>query len=84
MAKDVEGAKGEGEAFPTANAAITAYDFGIVGFQAKIKVLPSNKAKYAAFDGKLFETTVGRLLFNSILPDDYPYINSPIDQSFGL
>jgi DNA-directed RNA polymerase beta' subunit len=80
MTKDVEGAKGEGEAFPTANAAITAYDFGIVGFQAKIKVLPSNKAKYAAFDGKLFETTVGRLLFNSILPDDYPYINSPIDK----
>jgi len=80
MTKDTTGEKGEGEAFPTANAAITAYDFGIVGYQAKIKVLPSEKAKYAAYDGKLFETTVGRLLFNAILPDDYPYINRPIDK----
>ena len=80
MTKDVAGAVGEGKAFSSPNAAITAYDFDAVGFQAKVKVLPSEKLKYAQFNGELFETTVGRLLFNSVLPDDYPYMNSAIDK----
>ena len=33
------------------------------------------KPKYAQFDGKLFETTVGRILFNDMLPADYPFVN---------
>ena len=61
MTKDVEAAKGEGMAFANPNSAILAYDYGHVGFQAKIKVLPSEKEKYAQFGGQLFETTVGRL-----------------------
>ena len=79
MTKDVEGALGEGKAFATPNAAILAYDYGAVGFQAKIKVLPSAKEKYAQFGGQVFETTVGRLLFNTVFPSDYPYINSSIN-----
>jgi len=78
MTKEVSGAKGEGLAFPSPNAAILAYDHGQVGFQAKIKVLPSEKEKYAAFGGTLFETTVGRLLFNTVFPSDYPYINDSV------
>ncbi|MCX6819703.1 MAG: DNA-directed RNA polymerase subunit beta' [Candidatus Adlerbacteria bacterium] len=78
MTKEVEGMKGEGLAFPTPNAAILAYDYGHVGFQAKVKVMPSEKEKYAAFGGQLFETTVGRLLFNTVFPTDYPFINAPI------
>jgi len=80
MTKIVEGEKGEGKYFSSANAAITAHDFELVGFRTKIKVLPSNKAKYAQFNGILFDTTVGRLLFNSVLPDDYPFVNKEIDQ----
>ena len=80
MTKEVAGMKGEGMAFPTPNAAILAYDYRAVGFQAKIKVLPSEKEKYAQFGGQLFETTVGRLLFNTVFPSDYPYINYPIDK----
>ena len=80
MTKEVEGAKGEGMAFPSPNAAILAYDYGHVGFQAKIKVMPSEKEKYAAYGGQLFETTVGRLLFNTVFPNDYPFINAAIDK----
>jgi DNA-directed RNA polymerase subunit beta' len=80
MTKEVEGAKGEGMAFPSPNAAILAYDYGHVGFQAKIKVQPSEKEKYAQFGGQLFETTVGRLLFNTVFPGDYPFLNQPIDK----
>lgn len=78
MTKMVAGEKGEGKIFPTPNAAITAYDFGEVGFRAKIKVLPTDSPKYAEFEGKVFETTAGRLLFNSVLPKDFPYVNKEI------
>tara|TARA_B100000745_G_scaffold300564_1_gene255351 strand:- start:33065 stop:36736 length:3672 start_codon:yes stop_codon:yes gene_type:complete len=80
MTKDVEGAKGEGKIFESTNRAISAYDFGEVDFRAKIKVLPGDTEKYAAFNGELFETTIGRLLFNSVLPKDFPYINETFDR----
>jgi DNA-directed RNA polymerase beta' subunit len=80
MTKEVTEMKGEGLAFPSPNAAILAYDYGHVGFQARIKVLPSEKEKYAQFGGQLFETTVGRLLFNTVFPGDYPYINNAMDK----
>ena len=41
-------------------------------------MLPGDGEKYAAFEGKLFETSVGRLLWNSILPSDFPYLNVEI------
>ncbi len=81
MTKTVSGLKGEGSAFPTPNAAITAHDFGAIDLRAKIRVLPTDSAKYAQFEGKVFETTVGRLLFNSVLPTDFPFLNEDITKS---
>jgi DNA-directed RNA polymerase subunit beta' len=78
MTKIIEGDKGEGKIFASPNAAITAYDFGEVGFRAKIKVLPSDKPRYDRFEGVPFETSVGRILFNSTLPNDYPYVDYEI------
>ena len=79
MTKIIEGAKGENKMFSAPNSAITAYDFGIVDFRSKIKVMATDKVKYAKFEGKIFETSVGRLLFNSILPDDLPFINEEMN-----
>jgi DNA-directed RNA polymerase subunit beta' len=78
MTKSVEGEKGEGMAFASPNQAITAFDLGAITFRAKIKVLGGNKARYNRFEGKPFETTVGRLFFNSIFPEDFPYMNEEI------
>jgi DNA-directed RNA polymerase subunit beta' len=78
MTRIIPGAAGEGKQYPSTNAAITAYDFGAVDLRAKIWVLPSENKKYAAYDGKPFETSVGRLLFNSVLPNDFPYFNDEI------
>jgi DNA-directed RNA polymerase subunit beta' len=80
MTKTMEGEKGEGKIFATPNAAITAYDFGVVGFRSKIKVVGTDSPKYAQFGGKPFETTVGRLLLNSVLPTDFPFTNKEILQ----
>jgi len=80
MTKEINGEKGEGKLFSSPNAAITAFDFDAISFRSKIKVLPSDSEKYAQFEGNIFETTVGRLFFNSVLPKDYPYINSEVDR----
>ena len=78
MTKMIDGEKGEGKYFASPNEAITAYDFGFVSFRAKVLVMPSDKAKYAQFNGKPFETTIGRLLFNSVFPSEYPYMNDEV------
>ena len=78
MTKSVDGEKGENMFFASANHAITAFDLGVITFRAKIKVLGSEKKKYEKFERKPFETTVGRLFFNSILPDDFDYLNEEI------
>jgi DNA-directed RNA polymerase subunit beta' len=79
LTKEVPAAHGEGKAFQSPNAAILARDYGIIDLRAKVSILPSSdKAKYAHFEGKAFETTVGRLLFNTVLPSDYPFVNEAI------
>lgn len=86
MTKIIPGAKGEGKFFPSPNAAITAQDFGIVDIRAKIKVLATDTPKYAQYEGKIFETSVGRLLFNSVLPSEHDFLNDVITQRtlFGI
>ncbi|MDP4031986.1 MAG: DNA-directed RNA polymerase subunit beta', partial [Pseudorhodobacter sp.] len=79
LTKMVSGTKGENEHFASPNAAILASEYDAIDLRAKIKVLPvSGKKKYEMFDGRPFETTVGRLLFNTVLPPDYPFINETI------
>ncbi len=80
MTKMIVGEVGEGMHFESPTSATLAFDYGAASFRAKIKVLPTEEVKYKQFDGKIFETTIGRLLFNSVLPVDYPYINSEIDR----
>jgi DNA-directed RNA polymerase subunit beta' len=80
MTKVVEGAKGEGKYFASPNDAINAYDYGVIDFRAKVKVLATDTEKYQQFDGQIFETTVGRLLFNSVLPSDHLFINDVVVQ----
>ena len=64
-----EGAKGEGKVFSSPEAAITARDFDQVDLQALVKV---------RMDGELVETSVGRIIFNQALPDDFPYQNRAV------
>ncbi|MEK7062555.1 MAG: DNA-directed RNA polymerase subunit beta', partial [Patescibacteria group bacterium] len=80
VTKDVEGEVGEGKIFHEPNAAIIAFNFGAVSLRAKIKVLGEDTEKFKQFLGKPFETTTGRLLFNFVLPKDYPFVNSELDK----
>ncbi|MFH1608606.1 MAG: DNA-directed RNA polymerase subunit beta' [Patescibacteria group bacterium] len=75
MTKSVDGEDGEGKYFSSPNVAITAYEFGVISLRAKIKVLATDTVKYKKYSGEMFETSVGKLLFNSILPNDFAFTN---------
>jgi len=75
MTRTIDGDKGEGRYYSSPNSAVTAYEFGIVSLRAKIFVLPTKTERYQHFEDQVFETSVGRLLFNGILPKDYPFLN---------
>lgn len=80
VTKDVKGEKGEGKVFESPDAATLAHSFGEIGLRSKVKVLAVNTPKYAAFKGGIFETTVGRILFNEVFPADYPFINEEVSR----
>ena len=65
--------KGAGKVFESQQAAISAYVYKELGLRAPVKVL---------FEGKgVIETSVGRILFNELLPSDYGYVNTEITRS---
>lgn len=80
MTKSLDGENGEGKYFQSPNTAVLAFEYGIISARAKIKVLSSGIEKYEKFGKGIFETTAGRILFNSILPTDFPYTNDEMNQ----
>ncbi len=78
VTKVLEGAPGEGKVFESPDAATLAHSFKAIDLRAAVKVLAPATAKYAAYKGGLFETTVGRILFNGMLPEEYPFINEEV------
>ncbi len=67
-----EGEPGEGKAFISAAEVIRAYETGKISLHAKIKLRK---------DGKLVETSPGRVIFNEALPDGMDFINVQVDKS---
>ncbi|OGD66676.1 DNA-directed RNA polymerase subunit beta' [Candidatus Berkelbacteria bacterium RIFCSPHIGHO2_12_FULL_36_9] len=71
-----EGVKGEGKVFGGKNEAILAYQYDLMHIRAKIKVKMSLGLDKE--DG-LVETSVGRILFNNILPKELRFVNDMMD-----
>jgi DNA-directed RNA polymerase subunit beta' len=69
------GTLGEGKYFASPNEAILAYDYNILSLQAKIHVKITKTEKYQSEEKDIIETSVGRLIFNAVIPSDYPYLN---------
>ena len=71
--KDSE--RGSGKYFSSPNEAILAYDYGVISLQAVIHIKVTKTPKYAVLGKDIVETSVGRLIFNSVIPSDYTYLN---------
>ena len=65
------GALGEGKMFADTEEALIAYDNEAISLHAKITVRTK---------GERIETTVGRLIFNSVVPDELGYFNCVADK----
>ncbi|MBC5638544.1 DNA-directed RNA polymerase subunit beta' [Ornithinibacillus sp. BX22] len=75
-----EGAVGEGTVFTGVDEARIAYQNGYVHLHTRVAVQASslnNKTFTEEQNNQLLLTTVGKLIFNEILPDSFPYINEP-------
>ncbi|MDO9536418.1 MAG: DNA-directed RNA polymerase subunit beta' [Bacillota bacterium] len=77
-----EGALGEGKFFADQHEAVMAYDHGVVELQARI-IVDVTKYQKSNFqlsgdngERKFLITTAGKLIFNSIFPEDFPFINN--------
>lgn len=64
-----ENAKGTGNVYANIDDAAHAYDAGYLSVHALVKV---------RVNGKIIETTYGRLLFNEIVPNELGYINETL------
>jgi len=73
--------KGAGNIFESPQAAISAYVFKELNLRAPVKVLGGEGKKWKDLGAGLIETSVGRILFNEVLPSDYPYINTEITRT---
>ncbi|RLC94222.1 MAG: DNA-directed RNA polymerase subunit beta' [Chloroflexi bacterium] len=68
------GAKGEGMCFNSFDEAELAYNLGMVDLGAEIEVKNHNGDHPT-------RTTVGRIIFNSVLPEEIGFVNSVVDKS---
>jgi len=85
-----QGAKGEGHAFTSEAEAIMAFDAGQIELGTPIKLRTDGEtvppadlelpADYVEGTPLLLDTTLGRALFNDLLPVTYPYVNRVVDK----
>ena len=78
------GEKGEGRLFKNSNEALMAYERREITLHTRVAI-PVNSFKYKLFTDdkkdKFLVTTVGKIKFNEILPDSFPYVNEPTDEN---
>ncbi|WP_349409118.1 DNA-directed RNA polymerase subunit beta' [Pseudalkalibacillus sp. SCS-8] len=82
-----EGAIGEGMIVNDTNEALTAYQNGYVHLHTRVAI-PAKALGKGSFteeqNRKLLITTVGKLIFNEILPPSFPYINEPTEYNLEV
>src|SRR6266849_1683120 len=87
LTQDRPGKKGEGRVFTDPTEALLAYQHGVIDLQAPIRVRLGDANVYddappapptVRANGKLVETTVGRIIFNEALPERLRFKNYPM------
>ncbi|XHK03829.1 DNA-directed RNA polymerase subunit beta' [Spiroplasma endosymbiont of Anurida maritima] len=79
-----KGLKGQGTIFGSINEAVIAYETNSVALHAIIAIKASaliNKNLPNGFENKLLITTPGKIIFNQIFKENFPYLNEPIQSS---
>ncbi len=83
LSKMKDGLRGEGKIFGNGQEAILAYQFGKIDLQAKIKVrlpllISEINSEGHRFPKSIVETSVGRVILNSALPENFNFVNQEL------
>ena len=78
LTQERPGAKGEGMFFKSPNEALLAYENGAVTLHARIKVRVTKTLPDGRTMSGIVDTTVGRILFNEIIPQDLGFVDRTI------
>ncbi len=84
MTQEREGAAGEGRYYKSVNEAILAYENGACTLHSRIKVRITKKNAQGETVSGIVESTLGRFLFNEILPQDLGYVDRSKPENFLL
>ena len=87
LTMEEEGREGEGMQFSSLNEAMLAYQSGYVHLHSRIAIKPTdipNKPFTEWQKDKLMITTVGKLIFNDIMPNEFPYMNEPTQSNLEV
>ena len=82
LTQEREGEPGEGKYFHNINEAILAYENHYITLHSKIHVRTSKKNAEGETVTGVIDTTLGRLLFNEILPQDLGFVDRSIPENF--
>ncbi|EMR06340.1 DNA-directed RNA polymerase subunit beta' [Bhargavaea cecembensis DSE10] len=82
-----KGAAGEGMVFSNSDEVMVAYQNGYVHLHSRIAIHASslnNPTFTEEQNRQLLMTTVGKVIFNEILPESFPYINEPTNHNLQV
>src|SRR5690606_32994509 len=89
LTSDREGALGEGRSFTSVSEAMMAFDQGSLDLNAVVGIRFTDLLTAEGIEAPegwesgqtvTVRTTLGRALFNELLPLDYPYVNGVVDK----
>ena len=78
LTQERPGVKGEGKFFKSLNEAILAYENGVITLHSRIKVRVTKTLANGEVKTGNVESTLGRFLFNEIIPQDLGFVDRSI------
>ena len=78
---DATPALGEGKAFKSINEAILAYENQALTLHSRIKVYVEKQMPDGSVKGGIVESTLGRFIFNEILPQDLGFVDRSLPEN---
>ena len=81
LTQERPGAKGEGSIFKSVNEAILAYENKAVTLHTRVTVRVSKEKPDGSVKTSIIESTVGRFIFNEIIPQDLGFVDRSIPEN---
>ena len=81
LTQERPGSLGEGKIFKSVNEAILAYENKAVTLHSKVKVRMSRKDADGVTRSGIVESTVGRFIFNEIIPQDLGFVDRSVPEN---